>query len=65
MQEGVTETVVPSHNENEPTFFNSLVVKNFELGIGDSDDVMYYSAVNDVDCTDLICNKTISYVGAE
>ena len=34
LQEGVTEIVVPSHSENEPTFFNSLFVRNSELETG-------------------------------
>ena len=50
--QGVTETVVPSHFENEPTFFNSLPVGNSELDTSGFDDARYSSAGNDGDCTD-------------
>ena len=45
MSEGVAENSVPPNSENDPLFFNSLSVKNFELETGDKDDTMYISDV--------------------
>ena len=43
----------------------SIGNQNFELETGDCDDAMYISNVNEVDCTNTICNKRISYAGQD
>ena len=50
LNEGVAEHVVPPNSENDPAFFNSLLVKNSELETGDFDDALNNSAVKDVVC---------------
>ena len=43
----------------------SIGNQNFELGTGDCNDGMYVSNVNEVDCTNAICNKRTSYAGQD
>ena len=50
LSKGGTENNVPPY-VLDPTFFHSLFVKESELEIGDLNDALYYSNVNDVDCT--------------
>ena len=40
-------------------------VGEFELGIGGLNDTLNYSDVNEVDCTNLNCNKRVSCAGKE
>ena len=79
LSEGVSEEFVPIEIENEPTFFNSLSVSSSDIlrvQSGDNvqnlletgvviDDAMYSMNLNDVACTDGICNKRISVAGQE
>ena len=73
------DCVEPVSSRTPPTFFDhslsvsptdilsaqSIGNQNFELGTGDCDDGMYISNVNEVDCTNAICNKRISYAGQD
>ena len=79
LSEGVAENLVPTESENEPTFFHSLSVSAPDILRVQSggpvqlllesgavvDDALYISDVNDVACTDDICNKRISCAGQE
>ena len=72
------DCVEPVSSGTHPAFIHSLSVsptdilsaqsvgnQNFELGTGDCDDAIYISNVNDVDCTNTIYNKRISYAGQD
>ena len=79
MSEGVAVDLVPLNSENEPTFFDSLSAYPPDILESQSggnvyhlletgavvDDALYENDVNDVACTDSICNKRISDAGPE
>ena len=79
MQRNDAVTYSPPVVENETTFFpHSLSVSTLDilelqpggnvqnqLEIGANDDALYINTINDVACTDGICNKRISNAGHE